>query len=123
MYRKMGLHTYRAKVELSNGIWYRVFTGHFEDPEQAETFRQKHGLTEATVKKTQYANLIGIYTPSDELEEKILSLKNLGYFPYLIKDHEGKSRLFVGAFITKQPTEKLQYDLKSHGIQSQVVKR
>jgi len=123
LYSEKGLSPYWAEVELSKGIWYRVFTGHFEDSEQAENFRQEHGLTEAIAKKVQYANLIGIYTPSDELEEKTLLLKDLGYSPYLIEDHVGKSRLFVGAFSTKQPAEKLQYVLKSNGIRSQVVKR
>jgi len=50
-----------------------------------------------------YANLIDTYTSPDELEDKILSLKNLGYCPYVIKDRDGKSRLFVGTFVTKEP--------------------
>jgi hypothetical protein len=64
--------------------------------------RKEHRLREALVKKTKYANLIDTYTSPDELEDKILSLKNLGLSPYVIKDHTGQSRLFVGTFITRE---------------------
>jgi len=122
-YRNRGLAPYWVKVELSNGIWYRVFVGHFEDRERAEKFRQEHGLQEAVVKKTQYANFINTYGPSDELKDWIESLRRIGYSPYVIEDLSGKSRLFLGAFITKEGAEKQYHDLKSKGIESQVVKR
>jgi cell division septation protein DedD len=123
LYRKKGLSPYWVEVELASGTWYRVFAGHFEDREQAEKFRREHGLREAFVKKTNYANLIDTYTSPDELEDKILSMKNLGLSPYVIKDHTGQSRLFVGAFVTKEDAEKQYHDLKARGIQSQVVGR
>jgi capsular exopolysaccharide synthesis family protein len=123
IYSKKGLSPYWVKVELSKGIWYRVFTGHFEDREQAERFRLEHGVTEAEVKKTEYANLIGNYSDADELEKQIKSLKNHGYSPYVIKDRDGRSRVFIGAFFPKRRAERQYHDLKSSGIQSQVVKR
>ena len=123
MNRKKGLSPYWVKVVLSKGVWYRVFTGHFKDHDQAERFRQKHGLTEATIKKTQYATLIGTYVSSREIEGKSLSLKKLGYSPYVIKDQGGKARLFVGAFLTKEGVEGQHHDLKSNGIHSQIVRR
>jgi cell division septation protein DedD len=123
LYRKKGLSPYWVEVELASGTWYRVFAGHFEDREQAKKFRREHGLREALVKKTMYANLIDTYTSSDELEDKILSLKNLCLSPYVIKDHAGQSRLFIGTFVTKERAEKQYHDLKARGIQSQVVER
>ena len=123
LYRKKGLSPYWVEVELASGTWYRVFAGHFEDLEQAEKFGKQHGLREALVKKTEYANLIDAYTSPDELEDKILSLKNFGLSPYVIKDHAGQSRLFVGTFVTKEGAEKQYRDLKARGIQSQVVER
>ncbi len=45
--------------------------------------RKEHRLREALVKKTKYANLIDTYTSPDELEDKILSLKNLSLSPYV----------------------------------------
>lgn len=123
-YGEKGLSPYWARVKLKEkGVWYRVFTGHFEDSQHAESFRQEHGLKEATIKKTQYTNLIGTYGSSEELKDKIVSLKKLGYSPYVIEDQGGKSRLFVGAFVTKEGAEAQYSDLKSHSVQSQVVIR
>jgi len=123
LYRKKGVSPYWVEVETGNGTWYRIYAGHFEGPEQADEFRKEHGLREALVKKTKYANLIDTYTSPDELEDKILSLKNLGLSPYVIKDHTGQSRLFVGTFVTKEGAEKQYHDLKVRGIQIQVVER
>ena len=123
LYNKKGLSAYWVKVEVRSGVWYRVFVGYFEDRAQAERFRRENGLLKSAVKNTKYANLIGIYSSSDELEDKILSLKGHGYSPYIISDREGESRLFVGSFVTKNGAEKQYDDLKSNGIESQVVKR
>jgi cell division septation protein DedD len=124
MYGKKGLSpAYWVRVELSKGVWYRIFTGYFEDREQAERFKQEHGLKEATVRKIKYANLIGSYTSSKKLENQILLLKKFGNSPYIIEDHDGKFRLFVGAFATKKGAETQYRDLKSRGIQNEVVRR
>jgi capsular exopolysaccharide synthesis family protein len=123
MYGKKGLFAYWAKVELSKGVWYRVFTGHFKDLQQAERFRKEHGLTEAKVNKAPYANLIGIYSYGDEVDNQILLLKKLGHSPYVINGPDGESQLFVGAFLTKAGAERQGHELRSNGIQSQVVQR
>jgi capsular exopolysaccharide synthesis family protein len=124
LYSKKGFLFYWVKVEFKEkGVWFRVFAGQFEDRETAERFREKHKLKDGKVKKTPYANLIGTYTSPDELDGKILSLKGLGYSPYAIRDHDGKSRLFVGAFITKEGAEMQFRDLKSRGFLNQVVRR
>jgi aspartate/methionine/tyrosine aminotransferase len=65
----------------------------------------------------------GLTYSSDELEEKILSLRSLDYFPYVIKDSDGKSRIFVGAFITREGAERQNRGLKSDNVESRVVKR
>jgi cell division septation protein DedD len=124
MYTEEGLSPYRVKVDLQEkGVWHRVFAGRFEGLEQAETFKQERGLKNSQVKKTQYAALIGIHSYGEALENQILSLKNLGYSPYVMQDHDGRSRLFVGAFLTKEGAEGQWQDLKSNGIQSEVVQR
>jgi cell division septation protein DedD len=120
---KKGLSAYWVKVELSNGVWHRVFVGHFQNREEADRFRRDNGLKDATVKETRYANLIGVYPSSHGLEDKILALKNLGYSTYVIKEQDGRSRLFVGTFITKEGAETQRQDLASNGIQSQAVER
>ena len=117
------LSAYGTKVDFSQGLRSPVFPGHFEDPERAKRFKQEHGLTKAAASEKKYANLIATYTSPDELENRILLLKSLGYSPYVIKDHDGKSRLFVGAFLTKAGAERQYQDLKSLGIETQAVKR
>jgi capsular exopolysaccharide synthesis family protein len=124
IYSQRGLSPYWVEVDLQQmGVWYRVYTGHFLESEQAQRFQQEHELQAATILKTAYANLIGVYRSSDELEEKILSLKKLGYSPYGIEDQGGKTRLFVGAFITRAGAERGFNSLQSHNIQNQVVRR
>jgi len=123
-YSKKDLSPYWTRVTFKKkGVWYRVFTGYFEDSRQAESYRQEHRLKEATIKNTQYAHFIGNYVGSEELQEKIMSLKELGYSPYVIEGPEGKSRLFVGAFVTEEGAEKQYHDLQSNSVQSQVIKR
>jgi cell division septation protein DedD len=123
LYTKKGFTAYWVKVELSNGLWYRVFVGYFEEREQAEEFRKDHGLREAIVKRTAYATLVNTYKSRDELGVRIKSLKDLGYSPYVIEDNAGVFQLYVGTFITKEGAEKQQQDLKSKGVQSQVTER
>jgi len=123
-YSEKGLSPYCSTVDFNEkGTWFRVFTGHFQDREKAEKFKEGHRLNEGTVKKTPYANLIGSYTQSEELESRLLSLKRLGYFPYVIKGEDGGSRLYVGAFITREGAEQQYHHLKLNGIQSQIVQR
>jgi cell division septation protein DedD len=124
IYQKKGLAPYWVKVTLrKKGEWYRVYVGCFRDPKKAKQFRETHGLTDATVKSTPYANLIGIYTSPGEIEDQSQSLRNLGYFPYIIKDHNGRSRLFVGAFLPEGRALRQCRELESSGITSRVVKR
>lgn len=125
IYSKRGLSPYWVKMDFKEkGIWFRVYAEYFADQEQAERFRQEHQLKEATVKGTQYANLISTY--SDEtvsLKMKIRSLNGLGYSPYVVEGHGGKLRLFVGGFLKKHRAVTQHHELESYGITSQVVKR
>jgi RPA family protein len=118
-----GFSAYWVKVLLSKGTWYRVYIGYFEDSETAERFRQRHGLTETTIEKTPYANLIGRFSSSAEVEDKISYLRNLGYSPYEVKDPEGRFQVYVGAFYPEYRAERQYNELKSSGVQSRVVKR
>ena len=90
---------------------------------EAEAFRQRHGLEEGRVKKTAYANLIGVYTSPEELQDAKGSLTELGYSPYVTKDHDGGFRLLIGSFLTKEGAESQYQDLKSSGIENRVIMR
>jgi capsular exopolysaccharide synthesis family protein len=119
-----GLSPYLVKAEFKEmGVWYRVFTGFFVSYKQAIQFQQEHKLKGTVIKKTAYANLIGTDLSADELEEKMLSVKKLGYSAYVIEDQGGKTRLFVGAFLTREEAERRFNALQSDNIQNQVVRR
>jgi cell division protein FtsN len=124
IYTKKGLRpAYKVEVSLSNGAWYRVYMGYFESSGAADKFRRENELTETEVKKTPYANLIGTYSSTAKLEDKIRSLKKLGFSSYVITDHGGKYRLFVGVFYPKVRAERLRRELESKGIPNRIVKR
>jgi cell division septation protein DedD len=124
-YEQIGLFPYWVKINLEEkGIWYRVYAGYFRDHDRAQGFITENGIKDANIKETAYANLIGTYRSSDELEAMIQAIKDMGYSPYVI-EAEGNniSILFVGAFITKIGAEEQERELQSDGILSQVVER
>ncbi|MFC1532579.1 SPOR domain-containing protein [Thermodesulfobacteriota bacterium] len=119
-----GFSPYWVKIKFKNkGTWYRIYAGHFKDQEQAQRVIQEHGLTDAKIRKTAYANLVGIYKISGELETMIQTLKDLGYSPYIVKNQDRESVLFLGAFTIKARAEDQNMELRSGGIRSHVVKR
>jgi cell division septation protein DedD len=123
-YKQKGLSSYWTQVDLGDkGTWFRVYTGHFEGRGKAKRFREEHDLDGALVKETQYTTLVGVYENEDELERKILSLQNLDYCPYTLKDQDGRHRLLVGAFITEEGAQAQQRDLEAKGVQSEVIRR
>ncbi|MFC1868348.1 SPOR domain-containing protein [Thermodesulfobacteriota bacterium] len=123
-HEQRGLSPFWVKVNFQEkGVWYRIYAGHFQEYGQAEQFIQEHELSDTVVKKTAYANLIGIYNNLGELKNVIRSIKDIGYSPYVVKDNGGTFFLFVGAFITMTGAEEQKGELLSKGIHSQVVKR
>jgi succinoglycan biosynthesis transport protein ExoP len=123
-YEKKGLSPYRVKVNFKEkGEWYRIFVGHFKDREEAEAFARTKDLRESEVLRTEYANLIGVYSQKSALNEKIETLSDRDCSPYAVTEADGKARLFVGAYVTREAAEEYRNDLKSSGVDSQVVKR
>ena len=122
-FRKIGLPVYYTEVALSKGIWYRLYAGTFESEEAAEKLKEEKGLEGVEVKATPFANLIGVFTSKDKLEGKIQSLKGLGFSPYVIKEADGKQRLLVGAFYNEERARRQYEELKSKGVESQIVQR
>jgi succinoglycan biosynthesis transport protein ExoP len=123
-YSRKGFSPYWAEVDLDKkGIWFRIYLGHFKRAEDAERFAAEHALKEAEVKKTEYANLIGVYAENNELERERKRLSQMGHMPYMIKELDGKCRLLVGAFITEAGAERLQRELKTNGVDNQIVRR
>ena len=124
LYEQRGLPTFIVKIPLRDlGIWYRVYTGFFREEDQALEFIMSHELQDTEVKKTFFACLLGIYTDQSALEGRIMTITDLGFFPYVIKGSEGESRLYTGGYLTKAEAEEKQSELMLKGIQGQVVRR
>lgn len=123
-YRQKGLSPYFAKVNLGEkGVWWRLFTGYYPSRKAAQAAVTKHNLKGVQVIKTAYANLAGIFSSKNELNDIFKRLDSQGYSPYIIKDAENHLRLFTGAFITKKGVRDQNQDLKADGIDSKVVER
>jgi polysaccharide biosynthesis transport protein len=123
-YQGKGLSSYWVKVKFKEkGDWYRIFVGHFGDREQAQAFASDRGLREAEVFRTEYANLIGVYSQKSAFEGNMRKLSDHGCSPYTVTDKDGKIRLFVGAYVTMEAAEEYGNQLKSEGVDSKVVKR
>ena len=56
-YKKINLEPYTVKVDLGeNGIWWRIYAGHYETRREAIREKNKYGLTNKIVLKEPYAN-------------------------------------------------------------------
>jgi hypothetical protein len=124
LYQEQGLSPYWVKVDLgSKGTWFRIFAGHFQNKQEAQYFIDQRDLKEASVKKTRYSALIGVYSSKDAIEKKSEALLKLGYSAYAIKGGNGSSQLYIGAFDKMSDVEKLFEELLAKGIQNQIVER
>jgi cell division protein FtsN len=123
-YKKEGLSPYQVKVRFKEkGEWYRIFVGHFKDHAEAEAFARAKNLEGAEVFRTEYANLIGVYSQESAPQEIMRIISDQGCSPYAIPEAGGKVRLLVGAYVTRQAAEEFCNELKSSGVSSQVVRR
>ena len=123
-YNEKGLSAYWTKVDLGDkGVWFRFFTGYFQTKEEAEKFVRDRNIQGASLGNTKYANLIGIYSSENEVEEVRKQLESAGFHPYVIKGPSGNSYLYSGAFDRKEYAEKERGILASKGITSKTTER
>jgi hypothetical protein len=116
--------SYWVSIDLGEkGTWYRVYSGYFQTRDEADTFIKEHQIADGESRHTPYANLIGTYGSDEESIQMNRSLLELGFSPYVIKEADGRSRLFTGAFYQREHAEKEHRDLTAKGIQSQLVER
>jgi cell division septation protein DedD len=123
-YKKAGFSPYVVKVKFDSGEeWLRVMTGHYKTRRDALKVKNEQQLSAAIVKKTPYTNLIGTFTALESMQADINRLRKSGYSPYFLKTPNGRYKLVVGAFVTKEGAENQSKELQAKGIQSQVIKR
>jgi len=122
---KRGLDVYLSKIQLDGerGTWWRIFAGQYETLEDALGAQKTLGLSDAIVKKTPYANLVGEYASLDELRTEQQRLTNLGVSSYILEGPNSSYRLFVGAYAHKSQAERQALELKSMGLISQTITR
>jgi cell division septation protein DedD len=122
--QKTGLAPYVVKVKFENGdVWLRVLAGHYATRNEALKVKKTHHLSDAIVKKTPYANLVGSFSSEDAVKESLKRLKGLGYSPYVLKRAENRIQVMVGAFITREGAEEQQSELQSKGVSNEIIER
>lgn len=123
-FQKTGISAYWFPIDLGEkGIWYRIFSGCFKTREEAEAFIQEKRIPDASSRQTPHAALAGVYRTPEELETVIARLVKLGYGPYVIRQEDGSSYLYVGAYFQKAQAEALVAELAGKGIQSRPAER
>ena len=118
-----GVPAHWVKVDLGkDGIWYRVFSGCFEDVGSAERFIAERSIDGARVKKTGYSTLTGSFTDKAMAERHLEELRQQGFSPYLT-EMERAFHVLVGAFYTPEGAADQHSELLAHGVESRVVQR
>jgi len=123
-YEEMGLSPYWVKADLGEkGIWFRLYANYFQTREETDKVIETKQLSGTESKKTNYVNLIGIYSSEKEVSSQKEIIEKLGYSPYIITDNINSFRLYVGAFYQRDMAEEQNAELLQKGIQSKVVER
>ena len=124
VYANKGIEAYWVRVQFKEkGEWYRIYAGHFKDRQEAENFAQARGITEKETLKTEYANLIGVYSQAGDFDAQVKAISGLGYASYTVTGSDGKLKLLVGAYVTEEAAEQQRQDLMARGIENRVIKR
>ncbi len=123
-YHDRGIQAYWVPVDLQEqGIWYRVFTGHFSSRKEAAAFLKTEGLDGAQVKSTRFASLAGVFRDKREFAAMEERLHAMGWRPYGITAADGGHRLYAGTFYTVEGAEALCVELRSRGLDCRAVER
>ncbi len=123
-YRKGGLSPYFVKVDLGQQkTWWRIVMGCYQTRALAREAKRTHNLADAYIKKTSYANLMGVFNSEGEMADPGRRLEKQGYSPYHIEDAPNRLRLLVGAFHAEEGAARQNAKLLAQGFKGQVVER
>jgi hypothetical protein len=79
-YKKINIEPYTVKVDLGeNGIWWRIYAGHYESREEAIREKNKYGLTNKIVLRAPFADYPNTYNNENEEVNKKPITEQKGY--------------------------------------------
>ncbi|MBW1842440.1 MAG: SPOR domain-containing protein, partial [Deltaproteobacteria bacterium] len=123
--RDDGILSFSSLVNISGkGVWHRISIGYYETTEDARnaalTIQKKKSFYTNIVEKP-YAILVGIFDSDHELKSVESNLWSKGYTPYRVP--EGGSRLYIGAYNSKEDAAGENQKLLNEHFAATVVKR
>lgn len=122
-YRKRGISAHWVKVDLNDGIFYRLFTGVFATISEAQQFVDKKQLVDKPIKPTIYSARIGVYQDKSQLRSAYTKISETSINPYILGTEEGTYYLYVGSFYTFIGAADQCRDLNDAGFSCEPVKR
>ena len=124
IYRQKGLKPYPVRIDLGpKGVWFRVFAGHFETREEANSFIKKNQIADGAPRNTRYAVLIGTYPSRQEAEAQVRALQEKGFHPYIIEESPSRLRIYTGAYYRDEDAKIELAWLASKGVAGKIVER
>ena len=124
IFEERGLSPYLVRMDLGEkGVWLRVFSGHFENQEEAEAWIKKNQIADAEIKHTRYAVLLGEALSKREAETRAKALDASGCHPYIVGVSQTGLRIYSGAYYRMEDAEKELAWLASKGVKGKIVER
>jgi cell division protein FtsN len=121
---RQALSPYWTRVNLGEkGTWYRVYVGSFETDQAAERFQKRQKLSSSRVLKTNYGVEVGQFSSKSKIGQKLSELQRTGLSPYVIENSSDRSRVLVGAYVSREGAEEMAHTLQKDGVACQVVLR
>jgi hypothetical protein len=122
-YQKRDISAHWVKVDLNEGIFYRLFTGVFATISEAQQYLDKKQLIDKPIKPASYSARIGIYQDKAQLASVYTKISDTGVIPYILGTEEGTYYLYVGSFYTFIGAADQCRDLHDAGLNCEPVKR
>lgn len=123
-HKRNGLPVYlNEDISKDHGRWHRLYLGYYRTEKEAGKAKNDLNLKDAIVKRACWANLIGIFSSQNELKSDFENLKQLNYFPYIIKSNAREYFLFVSASTMRENAMVINENLRADGFYAQLVRR
>lgn len=123
-YRQKGLPAFSMLVRgTDRDTFGLIHMGLYDSYASADRAKAELNLAEAVVKKTPWANLVGVYASMVEAEAQADRLVEAGFSPYLVKPPDDTVRVLAGAFSSHEGAEAQGERLAQSGFHSAVVER